>query len=351
MEVSVISLIIIIEGVDEYVPGLSDYATREQAMKLIGTALNWNMSESAKSGFSDVSTWAEPYVANAVKLGITNGKGNGKFGGTDKLTAHELCTWLIRSQGVNDPYTYSDALMYMPYFLGISEYYNGDGESALNRGEIIDYLYQYLIFTRFANEGYTLIESTVAKDPIKLEYAKKVGLVNAGLTSEAFNGYLNQTKVDISEFSYLFDEKENTITEVLKVIDKYDLEVLGVYDSMYTKYASVDEMVPKYIPSIRSIETRYLTFSMSGLPTDPYKTLEGIHITTPGKFTYKSLNIDTVSSTSELKAIGYDSTVFGGLSACYRTVDSSLNRTVDVWCNYLTKRVMTIIMYKDAPEI
>lgn len=57
-----------------------------------------------KSGFTDMKGygWAEGYVNYAVKTGVTKGYGNGKFGPSDKVSADELATMILRATGYTD---------------------------------------------------------------------------------------------------------------------------------------------------------------------------------------------------------------------------------------------------------
>ncbi len=52
---------------EEFTPALDQMANREQAVKLIADVFQWDIDASAKSTFSDVSDWAQPYVAKAVE--------------------------------------------------------------------------------------------------------------------------------------------------------------------------------------------------------------------------------------------------------------------------------------------
>lgn len=85
----------------EFEPNLDGSANREQAVKMVVVALGWVIDEVAVTKFTDVSDWAQPYVASAVKNGVTNGigkdiEGNELFGAADVITARQLETWFDR---------------------------------------------------------------------------------------------------------------------------------------------------------------------------------------------------------------------------------------------------------------
>lgn len=85
---------------EEFVPCLDKELTREEALTQLiksyrkdGEALSENM----KSGFSDVSPEAEPYVAMALKLGIID---SGKtLGAKDYFSQKELIEWYLKLIG------------------------------------------------------------------------------------------------------------------------------------------------------------------------------------------------------------------------------------------------------------
>ena len=91
-------------------PALLDGLTREEGMKMLAEVLSWEVEQEVISGFSDVSPWAEPYVRAAVDRGVTNGIGNGLFGGKEPITYGQFYTWVIREMADEDVYNSSPAL-------------------------------------------------------------------------------------------------------------------------------------------------------------------------------------------------------------------------------------------------
>ena len=83
-------------------PGFDAPLTREQAMKVILQTLRIQTDMSAQSRFSDVSPWAQPYVARAHAMGITSGKSATSFDGAAPVTVRELLTFYLRAMG-EDP--------------------------------------------------------------------------------------------------------------------------------------------------------------------------------------------------------------------------------------------------------
>lgn len=81
----------------EKVLGLDDAADAQQAIKLIGVALGWEVDAEATVDFTDVADWAVPYVAKAVELGVTNGVSATEFG--TEVDGKRMVTWLLRALG------------------------------------------------------------------------------------------------------------------------------------------------------------------------------------------------------------------------------------------------------------
>lgn len=92
-------------------PGFDAPLTREQAMKVILQTLGVPVDLSAMSPFSDVSAWAQPYVAKAHAMGITSGKSATSFDGTARVTARELLTFYLRAMGESSAEAWQQTFM------------------------------------------------------------------------------------------------------------------------------------------------------------------------------------------------------------------------------------------------
>lgn len=77
--------------------------TRAEAATIICrlTGVETEAKKLSNSGFIDVpsSHWAAGYVAEAVKLGIVNGYGNGYFGPSDPVTYEQMVKMLVCTLG------------------------------------------------------------------------------------------------------------------------------------------------------------------------------------------------------------------------------------------------------------
>lgn len=134
---------------ETFVPALGDQLTRQEGMKLLSDIFSWSIDGDAKSGFSDVSSWAEPYVKVALDHGVTNGIGNGKFGGQDNVTYAEFYTWILRELGESNIYSNNDET----WFNNVKElatskrfFFNEitNGTNAINRDYAVGILHDVL---------------------------------------------------------------------------------------------------------------------------------------------------------------------------------------------------------------
>jgi hypothetical protein len=73
--------------------------TRAQAVAMIGRIAEVFFGKQAVGAnpFSDVPSWAAPYVGYAAEAGITGGIGDGKFGGDNPLTNEQLAIFALRA--------------------------------------------------------------------------------------------------------------------------------------------------------------------------------------------------------------------------------------------------------------
>lgn len=92
------------KSLDGFEPALADGLTRQEGMKLLSDILLWDTQEERVSDFKDVSSWAQPYVAAAIEKGVTNGMGQGRFGGSEPVSFLQFYTWILRELGYEEVY-------------------------------------------------------------------------------------------------------------------------------------------------------------------------------------------------------------------------------------------------------
>ena len=91
--------------------------------------------------FSDVPSWAAPYVAACVAEGVTAGVGNGLYGGDQKITAAQASLMIMKALGYfqNQEDFGGDwqvATIRQASYINLFDKVNSDAESALTRGQV-----------------------------------------------------------------------------------------------------------------------------------------------------------------------------------------------------------------------
>lgn len=68
--------------------------TRDQAVKLVVSAIGHSVDSGKKTSFADVAAWAQPFAAVAQNKGYINGYPDGTFRGNNTITRAEFVTIL-----------------------------------------------------------------------------------------------------------------------------------------------------------------------------------------------------------------------------------------------------------------
>ncbi|KEO81922.1 S-layer homology domain-containing protein [Tumebacillus flagellatus] len=82
--------------------------TREEFATGLAKAAGLDVDMNAKSNFTDVSDWAQPYVAAVIKAGFMVGEEQNSFGGGHQVTREQMVTTFMRALGqpnLADTYT------------------------------------------------------------------------------------------------------------------------------------------------------------------------------------------------------------------------------------------------------
>ncbi|MDA3846552.1 MAG: hypothetical protein PF505_08410, partial [Vallitaleaceae bacterium] len=151
-------------NVDTFDANITGTTNREQAMKMIVEALNWDVDLEAVSEFTDVAVWAQPYVAVAVDMEVTNGIGDGTmFGGTVEVTSRQLQTWIDRALGAELAGSWAANA-------GLNE------DVSLDRGDLVDAIFAALMETPIGGTQ-SLIATICGTNVDLLAIATDAGLI------------------------------------------------------------------------------------------------------------------------------------------------------------------------------
>ena len=152
----------------EYIPDLESESDAAQAIVLIGRALQWSVNENATVTFTDVPSYAVPYVAYAVDAGITVGVSTSKFG-VENISGKRLVAWFLRALGydMQDSWDKTELLATQA---GLSVPTN-----AL-RDDVVGVIYAAMT-TVPIGESNSLIQTIVGTNASKLAIAQNAGLI------------------------------------------------------------------------------------------------------------------------------------------------------------------------------
>ncbi len=178
------------KSLDGFEPALADGLTRQEGMKLLSDILLWDMEEERVSDFKDVSSWAQPYVAAAIEKGVTNGMGQGRFGGAEPVSYLQFYTWILRELGYEDVYDY-DAFIWEDNIknhirnMGLLFNEVKDYNKPISRDYAVGIMYG-LLFLEAENGAGSLIERIMDKNRPEDLSSKVEELLGSGLFA---NGY------------------------------------------------------------------------------------------------------------------------------------------------------------------
>ncbi len=160
----------------EYSPNLEGDMNRQEAMKMIVSALGWEPAEPEDSPFVDVADWAKPYVGRAYMRGIALGTvpEQNIFGAEDPVTKIQLLTFYLRALGYESTYAYDNAER-LGELTGISDNLSGESKN-LKRYDLVAVTYDTLKATK-QDEALTIIEELAIEGIVDEELAKEKGLI------------------------------------------------------------------------------------------------------------------------------------------------------------------------------
>ena len=160
----------------EYSPNLEGSMNRQEAMKMIVSALGWEPADEEDNPFVDVADWAKPYVARAYMEGIALGTvpEQNIFGAEDPVTKIQLLTFYLRALGYESTYAYDNAER-LGQITGISDNLSGQKEN-LKRYDLVAVTYDTLLATK-EDKALTIIEELAIDGVVNEEKAKEFGLI------------------------------------------------------------------------------------------------------------------------------------------------------------------------------
>jgi len=157
---------------------LMEAPTRQVAITMLIRLLG--KEADARSGdwdhpFTDVDSWAEPYVGYAYVNGLTKGVSEDKFGGNNLVSTYQYLTLTLRALGYDDSagdFRWDDPNALSEKIELTSGDYQ-DNSAPFYRGDIA--IISHLALQRQVRGGTSLIECLVDLDAVRMEDVIKIG--------------------------------------------------------------------------------------------------------------------------------------------------------------------------------
>ncbi len=161
-----------------YEPNLEGAMNREEAMKMIVSALGWEPSLPEENPFTDVSEWAKPFVGRAYLNGIAIGTvpQDNIFGAKDPVVLQHLLTFYLRALGYETTYAYENAIR-LGNLKGLTDNVKFS-ENYLSRYHLVLITYNALSTTKL-NSARTLVEELVSEGRVDQALVEQLGLAKA----------------------------------------------------------------------------------------------------------------------------------------------------------------------------
>lgn len=143
--------------------------------------------------FTDVSTWANPYINYLYSKGLTKGISETNFGSDNKVTGNEYTTMLLRALGYNDQdglYKWNESLEYSISvgLLNQQEFttLKPSAKKALLRDEMVKLSYKSLYTTMMGMDNKILVQNLYEQEAITQKSLDKATQIDK-LLAEVFD--------------------------------------------------------------------------------------------------------------------------------------------------------------------
>ena len=207
---------------------LQDAPTRHEAITMLVRLLG--KESEAKAGkwdipFTDVASWAKPYVGYAYANGLTHGTSASTFGGDDTISASQYITFVLRALGYEDGKDFSwNAAWELSDKLGITAgQYGAVGSDPFLREDVVLISYDALD-AKVQPEGIVLRDKIIANQTSANDGNKYVAYIDPIEISFEFSWRVNpelknSTKSTLTlnrlRITHNQDDEANVLDEVI----------------------------------------------------------------------------------------------------------------------------------------
>ncbi|MGM9521425.1 MAG: transglutaminase domain-containing protein [Oscillospiraceae bacterium] len=243
------------KGVGTNANGTPDYdltgtANRETAatmlVRIIGKE-NEAAAVSCSCPFNDVSAWANNYVAWARNNGYINGYSSTSFGGTDKITAQQYITMVLRVLGYSDSgsdgdFTYQTACSFAAS-IGLTDGSYTNSTRSFTRGDIAKISYSALN-TPVKGSSRTLYDVYHSGEPVPMASSADTSYINTASGTSVAQSSDNKTVIDYSNCSDGYVMVKTTQSGTPKLVVMITGPSGASYKYYYTSSSGVFEAFP-----------------------------------------------------------------------------------------------------------
>ena len=286
--IEVLQAVGIMTGVSEDEFNPDGLVTRNQMAVIMSQLLNLDYDYyRGTNPFTDVPSWAAPYVAACAAEGVTAGIGGGLYGGENNVTAAQAALMILKALGY---FQYEGdfggdwqvATVRQASQIGLFSSVNSNADAALTRGQVAQMVLNGLkadmvYFTGTVGTELTLPDGTKYTAGYVSEYSsrtssdKKYDTLVGGKTDIAQQG---QYYIQLGEELYDGDLTEKTSTDVYgrpATTWTYDRDEIGTYadeaDVTYTVATEVSDIYSD-LGLDATVDTKDINYYEDGEPSD-----------------------------------------------------------------------------------
>jgi len=199
-------------------------------VRFLGKESDANAADTSELPFSDVATWAKPYVAYAYGSGLTNGVSAERFGGSSEMTAVQYLTFLLRALGYKDGVDFSWSKAYeLTDKLGFTNGQIDSGHNTLTRGDAVKVSVNALYQT-VQGEDKTLLKKLLDEKAVTEKAIEEAGLKGALVVgaSPGESDWIDEISISIPG-----SEATITLTDVFSRYVYYESGETGSEEDLY----------------------------------------------------------------------------------------------------------------------
>ncbi|MDF2820521.1 MAG: putative S-layer protein/N-acetylmuramoyl-L-alanine amidase [Clostridiales bacterium] len=247
----------------------SSTITRAEASQIVSVVMGWDLEAASSYTFSD-DTWAKAQAATLVKNKITNGIGNNKFGGTQKMDQLQVYAWIYAALTGDTASAWANPQLLSAILPAdkVAEVIEAKGTNA-KRSEVFGGM--VTILTTEGTDGTTQLDKLIEAGKVTEEAALASGLVEEVVVTE--NVVVSAELLNYKEVKFVFtneasdDAAKYTINGVAATAVKVSEDKKEAIVEIATKVAPQAKATVAFVNGEYKFEKTDLTIIDATLPT------------------------------------------------------------------------------------